>query len=1061
MKKTIRNLFSMEIMTVFMLFFALACAVATFVENDFGPLGAKSFIYGQTWFELIMLILTLGVVFNIYWFKMYQKKKFFILLIHISFIFIFIGSALTRYLGYEATMTIDEGKKQNIIYTLDEYIQIEANRQNENLKYEQKVLMTKLNQTNFEHNFNFKNKNIKIKFDKFVPNAIEQIVDDENGIPMANIVVSTFSGVKSIDLKDTQLKKTQFLDFALNKQLKDYKRPLVTITTKKNGQILYKANISTAWYSIENKKDGIIPANKEIILSKTRVYKVGQTQFMIKQASVKGTLKVVSAQNNQIKKENQLDAILVDLIFNNKSKKIALYGKGGSNKGFISKTTFQGINFKLQWGSKPITLPFSIKLLDFQLDRYPGSNSPSSYLSDIEIVDKNLKENKFYRIYMNNTLDYKGYRFFQSSYKQDETATILSVNKDPGKIPTYIGYFLLFTGLFLNLFSKNGRFRKLSNKKFNIEQIKRDYKLKNVSNSILLTLFLLLGLNTPSFAKNVINEELISSIKNIDKEHSDYFGSFLIQDYQGRIKPVNSLAIEIVNKIARKDKIFNLDENQFFLSMMLYPKVWQSVEFIKIKNDKLKEILKIDKKKKAISFNDIYTKDGKYKLQNLLEKANTKKPINRTKLDKELIKVDERLNIAYSLFIGDFFKAFPIAYDEKNRWVAPSIALRVLDDSSDISMPKKQALNIKQLMQDYFITLKQANENSSSWDEVNEKLDEIKLFQKKYATHIIPTKWKIQAELMFNKYNIFERLTPYYLILGFTLLITVFINIFKQNLNIKKFTQITLILLALGFIVHTFGLALRWYVAGHAPWSNGYESMIYIAWAIVLSGMFFSRQSNLALATTGILSGITLFVAHLSWMEPQITTLAPVLKSYWLTIHVSVITASYGFLGLSALLGFIALTLFALINKNKENENFFSILLSIKEANRINEMSLLIGLVLLVIGNFLGGIWANESWGRYWGWDPKETWTLVSILIYAVIIHLRYIKGILTEFLYAVLSLISYASIIMTYFGVNYYLSGKHSYAAGDPVPIPTFVPVSALIILFIIALAFRNRKLL
>lgn len=223
----------------------------------------------------------------------------------------------------------------------------------------------------------------------------------------------------------------------------------------------------------------------------------------------------------------------------------------------------------------------------------------------------------------------------------------------------------------------------------------------------------------------------------------------------------------------------------------------------------------------------------------------------------------------------------------------------------------------------------------------------------------------------------------------------------------------------------------------------------------------FSKQSNLALATTGILSGITLFVAHLSWMEPQITTLAPVLKSYWLTIHVSVITASYGFLGLSALLGFISIFLFAFINKKTQDDKFFSILLSIKEANRINEMSILIGLVLLVIGNFLGGIWANESWGRYWGWDPKETWTLVSILIYAAIIHLRYIKGIISDYLFATLSLISYASIIMTYFGVNYYLSGKHSYAAGDPVPIPTFVPITAIVILILILLSYRNRKVL
>ena len=257
------------------------------------------------------------------------------------------------------------------------------------------------------------------------------------------------------------------------------------------------------------------------------------------------------------------------------------------------------------------------------------------------------------------------------------------------------------------------------------------------------------------------------------------------------------------------------------------------------------------------------------------------------------------------------------------------------------------------------------------------------------------------------------------------------------------------------------GLALRWYISGHAPWSNGYESMIYIAWAITLSGIIFSKQSHLALATTSILTGITLFVAHLSWLEPQITTLAPVLKSYWLTIHVSVITASYGFLALSCLLGFICLCLFIFLNPKNENDRFFRIVLSIKESNRINEMAILIGLVFLVIGNFLGGIWANESWGRYWGWDPKETWTLISIIIYAVIIHLKYIKGILNDYLLSLLSVISYFSIIMTYFGVNYFLSGKHSYAAGDPIQIPNFVYVSLIVLVFVIIFSFKNRKVI
>jgi cytochrome c-type biogenesis protein CcsB len=197
-------------------------------------------------------------------------------------------------------------------------------------------------------------------------------------------------------------------------------------------------------------------------------------------------------------------------------------------------------------------------------------------------------------------------------------------------------------------------------------------------------------------------------------------------------------------------------------------------------------------------------------------------------------------------------------------------------------------------------------------------------------------------------------------------------------------------------------------------------------------------------------------VAHLNWMNPQVTNLVPVLNSYWLSIHVAVITASYGFLGLGALLGFITILLF--IFKTKNNEKHIS--LSIKELNSINEMSLMIGLAFLTLGNFIGGVWANESWGRYWGWDPKETWALVTILIYAAVIHIRFIKSIYSEFNYSVISLLSYTSVIMTYFGVNYYLAGMHSYAKGDPVPIPDFVPVTYAILFVVIAIAFRNRKL-
>jgi cytochrome c-type biogenesis protein CcsB len=263
----------------------------------------------------------------------------------------------------------------------------------------------------------------------------------------------------------------------------------------------------------------------------------------------------------------------------------------------------------------------------------------------------------------------------------------------------------------------------------------------------------------------------------------------------------------------------------------------------------------------------------------------------------------------------------------------------------------------------------------------------------------------------------------------------------------------------LAFTAHTAGLGLRWYIAQHAPWSNSYESMIYIAWALALSGIVFSRRSPISLSLTSILAGITLFVAHLSWMDPQITTLVPVLKSYWLTIHVSVITASYGFLGLCSLLGVFTLLLLILRNPKRQDARAQEVDANIKEATRINEMAMILGLSLLIVGNFLGGVWANESWGRYWGWDAKETWTLVSILVYAVIVHFRFVPKLNSQYAFAVASMFAYWVIIMTYFGVNFYLSGMHSYASGDPVPIPSFVPAIAAGMLFLSVIGYIKRK--
>ena len=260
----------------------------------------------------------------------------------------------------------------------------------------------------------------------------------------------------------------------------------------------------------------------------------------------------------------------------------------------------------------------------------------------------------------------------------------------------------------------------------------------------------------------------------------------------------------------------------------------------------------------------------------------------------------------------------------------------------------------------------------------------------------------------------------------------------------------------LGFAFHTLGLGLRWYVSGRAPWSNGYESMIYIAWTTTLAGLIFARKSIGGLAATLILAATLLLVAGLSFLDPEITPLVPVLKSYWLTIHVSMEAGSYGFLMLGALIGLLNLILLIFITEaNKER-----IKRVIQEMSFISEITLIGGLTMVSIGTYLGGVWANESWGRYWGWDAKETWALVTVLVYAFILHMRLIPQISGLFAYNLATLFGWATVLMTYYGVNYYLSGLHSYAAGDPVPIPDWVYIAVITVTAISLVAyFKKRK--
>jgi len=325
----------------------------------------------------------------------------------------------------------------------------------------------------------------------------------------------------------------------------------------------------------------------------------------------------------------------------------------------------------------------------------------------------------------------------------------------------------------------------------------------------------------------------------------------------------------------------------------------------------------------------------------------------------------------------------------------------------------------------------------------DEYLTAIKEYQKTHSEYDLPSESRVRAELFYYRANIFEKLFPFYATLGLLMIIALISFIITGRGGGSIFMKILFSLAVAGFIFHTLGLGIRWYISGHSPMSNGYESMLFISWVTMLAGFIFSRKSLLALAATAVLAGMTLMVAHLSFMDPEITNLVPVLKSYWLTLHVSVITGSYGFLGLGAILGLIVMIMMLFVNKRNQER----ISATIDELTVINYRTLTLGLYFLTIGTFLGAVWANESWGRYWGWDPKETWSLITIVIYTLVTHSRMIPGMKDVYSFNLLSLFAFSSVLMTYFGVNYYLSGLHSYAGGDAVPVPVFVYVAVIIL--------------
>ena len=1023
-------------MVVLTLIFAAVCAQATFIENDHGTETAWAVVYGTRWFEILMLLLSINLIANIFRYNLFKKEKIPVLFFHLGFIVILIGAAMTRYIGYEGIMHIREGATANQITSSNSYIQIDVNKEGKSYHSEEKILISKMSSNDFSLTLDVEGEPATLSYKNYYSSAVEKVLPDPNGKAMISMMfLNAGSAPETVTLEDKKVYASKGLNITLNKAPVNKESDYINIYNKGND-FFFKSNKAMTWFVMADRSEGNYEANTEYPFISGRLYAIGDKKLVPREIFAKAVVKLVNADGvgGRKMKTNNTQAIQALLTYKGESKEVVLKGYGKGSKGIPAHVKIADTDFTLRWGAKMIPLPFSIKVLDFTLDRYPGSMSPSSYSSDVILIDKEQNIEKPFKIYMNNILDHRGYRFFQSSYDRDEKGTILSVNNDPGKLPTYIGYLMLAIGFVLTLLNPKSRFRKLA------RAVQKDTQISSF--------VLFLSLMVFSSSQNLHANSAMETVKSYDKAHADKFGDILVQTVDGRIKPMDTFATEVLLKLHKKSTVHGLTANQVLLGMLTAPMAWQEVPLILVKHTKIRKILGLNEGEKYATFNHFFENSNVYKLMKYTDEAMQKRPIMRNEFDRSVIKVDEKLNISYMVFTGELLKIVPKINDPMQKWYSVKEAIS--------TFPQTESNNTRTLFINYFGSIDRARENGD-WSEANKNVKALRNYQVETSADIIPSDTKLQAEKFFKRYSITNKLIFVYVLTGLILLALVMIKMVKPKMSIHKVTKFVQSFFILAFVIHTLILAARWYIGGHAPWSNAYEAMLYVAWSMALAGMIFMKYSPMVPSLTSIIAGSTLAATFFNEMNPQITNLVPVLKSYWLNIHVSMITASYGFLGLSMILGLFTLVLFLLRNpKNSHIDH------SIIEATRINEMTAVVGLFMLTIGNFLGGVWANESWGRYWGWDPKETWAWISILVYVAVLHMRFIPWFKKNYAYnyAVVSSVAYSSIIMTFFGVNYYLSGMHSYAAGDPVPIPNYLYVTIAAVFLLIVLSSFKRDM-
>lgn len=621
-------------------------------------------------------------------------------------------------------------------------------------------------------------------------------------------------------------------------------------------------------------------------------------------------------------------------------------------------------------------LGFEVSLKNFNVVNYPGTDAPMDYVTTLTANTQEIK------VSMNNIGSFNGYRFIQSGYDSDMQGTTLGVYHDPWGIGiTYTGYALLFISLIATMASKKTRMRHLYRKALSLQGAK----------AWAVTALLAVS----SFATSANAQEMVK----IDGDIADDFGKICVL-YNSRITPINTVATSFVTKLCGKPTWDGLSSNQVFAGWIFDVPYWETVKMIEIKEKKAQELLGINGK--WASFDDFWDSYNNYKLDAPLKKAYKD---GDTKLQKQLRDADEKFNIIRMLYGGEMLKMFPYAGKQGHmQWFAPGQPL------GNLKLDEKELVFIKKSM-DYLAESIITGDKARA-EEIAKK---IYSYQHVRGKAVVPTKFRIYTETFYNKTNA-QRL-PVMLYLTLSLLLAIVSTLSLNNGKQKKTRLVSSVLTWVMLIHTTLLLALRWYVSGHLPMSNGYETMQFMAWATLIVTLVMQKRFLPVKQFGPLLSSFALLVAMITDGNPQITQLMPVLQSPLLSVHVMVIMFSYALFGLTALIGLQGLI--AHHRKQEEKE---------QQLAALSQFLLYPAVALIAIGIFIGAIWANVSWGRYWSWDSKETWALITMLIYSAPLHadIKWLRKAQHMHIYM---LLAFLSVLMTYFGVNYFLSGMHSYA--------------------------------